>query len=208
MHFLWPHAPKGCAGGSALICEILGRRTRYSHREPHISGPVHGACFYLRLERPRASEPAGESCLPPNALYCCTTCIASSRVGTSTSVAIPGAFWRRSFSMTGIRNARPVSCQFRSARSQAHPCLRALAGSPHLALASAPKNETPTAFPSYRRKLVILKKSAFCFPAGASNHGARTSFRGEHGNSHCQSCFELRRKRTEETEGGHSQIRA
>ena len=55
---------------------------------------------------PPTTNAAGCSCLVRNISYCATTCIASSRVGTSTSAATPGALFCDNFSITGIRNAR------------------------------------------------------------------------------------------------------
>ena len=58
---------------------------------------------------PSASPPttsaAGISCLPRSASNCSATCMASSRVGNSTSAPIPGTFRWTSFSITGMRNA-------------------------------------------------------------------------------------------------------
>src|SRR5260370_17166828 len=56
-------------------------------------------------DNPPTTSAAGSSCFPRSALYCSTACIASSRVGTRTSAAIPGVLSLRSFSITGIRNA-------------------------------------------------------------------------------------------------------
>ena len=67
--------------------------------------PLRMASSWRPSGSPPTTSPAGCDCLERSALYCATTCIASSRVGTRTRAAIPGVCDCPSFSMMGRRNA-------------------------------------------------------------------------------------------------------
>ena len=56
----------------------------------HQAGSLADRAQLFCFREAAATRAAGESCLPLKVLYSSATCMASSRVGTSTRAAIPG----------------------------------------------------------------------------------------------------------------------
>ena len=107
-----PMSSMRSASSSTSVCRApnwTSLRSRKSSNRPGVAttirAPLRMALSCGPSDKPPTTRAAGASCLPRNTLYCSTTCMASSRVGTSTSAAIPAAFRAPSRSMIGIRNA-------------------------------------------------------------------------------------------------------
>src|SRR5713226_9585397 len=160
--------------------------------------------------------------------------MASSRVGTSTSAAIPGVLSLSSFSITGIRNASvlpvPVcavaitslpasACGIAAACTGVGVVNRAAANLSftyeEICISANRSEERSGRGPEARSVRGSEERSAFTsetfniqyyFLTGRSRRGTHTSSWAA-GGLLCQSCFRLRVKRTEETGGGESQIK-
>src|SRR6266567_3537795 len=152
--------------------------------------------------------------------------MASSRVGTSTSAAMPGVLSLSSFSITGIKNASVLPVPVWAVASTSLPssaCGMAAActgvGVINRAAASRSftygeinisenRAEARSARGSEERSAFTSEtfNIQYYFLTGRSRRGAHTNSWAA-GGLLCQSCFRLRVKRTEETGGGESQIK-
>src|SRR5260370_39497476 len=147
--------------------------------------------------------------------------MASSRVGTSTSAAIPGVLSLSSFSITGIRNASvlPVPvCAVASTSLPSNACGIAAAWTGVGVVNRAAANRSfiygEISISEKRAEARSARGSEECsaftsetfniqyyFLTGRSRRGSHTKSRAA-GGLLCQSCFRLRVKLTEETGGG------
>ena len=134
-----------------------------------------GQLLALRTNRPPRGPPAA-SCLPRRTLYCSTTCMANSRVGTSTSAAIPALSFSEEFFDHRNQEREGLAGSGLSGREHIL-ALDAPPGWPQPARASVCRNAPLPISPSYRRRGVILKNFAFCFLAGGTDEIVHTDFR-------------------------------
>ncbi len=122
-------------------------RERKSSSRPGVAttilAPLRKAESCKPSDNPPTTSAAGPRVFPRSALYCATTCMANSRVGTSARAVIPGVFSCSMRSMTGIKNASvlPVPvCAVASTSFPASACGIAVActgvGTENLAKAS------------------------------------------------------------------------